>query len=94
VRNGRERVAAALKAIDLFSWPSHANFLLIKVGEKHRDFVVAMRQRGILVRDRSSDPGCEGCVRITIGSDPQTARLVAALADAARELKLGREVTA
>ena len=27
-----------------------------------------MRQRGILVRDRSADPGCEGCVRITIGT--------------------------
>jgi histidinol-phosphate aminotransferase len=94
VKNGRERVAAALNAIDLFSWPSHANFLLIKVGEKHRDFVAAMRQRGILVRDRSSDPGCEGCVRITIGSDAQTARLVTALAEVARELKLRGEVTA
>ena len=27
----------------------------------------AMRARGILVRDRSSDPGCEDCVRITVG---------------------------
>ena len=38
-----------------------------------------MRQRGILVRDRSTDPGCEGCVRITIGSDAQTTRLIDAL---------------
>ena len=75
-------------------WPSQANFLLVKIGEKHRDFVAAMRQRGILVRDRSSDPGCQGCVRITIGSDAQTTRLIAALADVARELKLRGEVTA
>ena len=94
VKNGRDRVAAALNAIDLFSWPSQANFLLIRIGEKHRDFVAAMRQRGILVRDRSSDPGCQGCVRITIGSDAQTNRLIAALVEVARELKLSGEVTA
>ncbi len=80
--------------LDLFSWPSQANFLLIRIGEKHRDFVAAMRQRGILVRDRSSDPGCQGCVRITIGSDAQTNRLIAALVEVARELKLSGEVTA
>jgi len=38
-----------------------------------------MRDRGILVRDRSRDPGCEGCVRITLGSLEQTDRLLAVL---------------
>jgi histidinol-phosphate aminotransferase len=55
---------------------------------------MAMRQRGILVRDRSTDPGCEGCVRITIGSDAQTSRLLAALREIACELELVRKVTA
>ncbi len=59
-----------------------------------REFVGAMRQRGILVRDRSADPGCDGCVRITIGSDAQTARLIGALGEVAHELQLGREVPA
>lgn len=94
VKNGRERVGLALNALGLYRWPSQANFLLVRVGGRHREFVVAMRQRGILVRDRSSDPGCEGCVRITIGSDGQTARLIAALGEVSRELQLGREVTA
>jgi len=35
------------------------------IGPKHRAFVEAMRSRGVLVRDRSADPGCDGCVRIT-----------------------------
>ena len=74
--------------------PAEANFLLVRIGPKHREFVMAMRQRGILVRDRSADPGCEGCVRITIGSDAQTSRLLAALRQIARELELVREVTA
>jgi histidinol-phosphate aminotransferase len=31
------------------------------------------------VRDRSSDPGCDGCVRITVGTDEQMDRLIPAL---------------
>jgi len=53
-----------------------------------------MRQSGILVRDRSSDPGCDGCVRITLGTSDQTEQLVAALRGVVSELKLGAEVSA
>jgi histidinol-phosphate aminotransferase len=94
VKSGRERVAAALKSLGLHSWPSHANFLLVRIGERHGEFVSAIRQRGILVRDRSTDPGCEGCVRITIGSDSQTAQLILALTAVAQELNLRNEVPA
>jgi len=55
---------------------------------------VGHAQRAVLVRDRSSDPGCAGCVRITIGSEVQTTQLIAALGEVVRELELGREVTA
>jgi histidinol-phosphate aminotransferase len=44
-------------------------------------FIAAMRERGILVRDRSSDPGCEGCVRITVGSAEHNERLLRALGE-------------
>lgn len=94
VKNGRERVASELSSLGLYSWPSQANFLLVRIGRKHHEFVLAMRQRGILVRDRSADPGCEGCVRITIGNGAQTARLLAALQEIACELELGSEATA
>jgi histidinol-phosphate aminotransferase len=33
-----------------------------------------MRAAGVLVRDRSSDPGCDGRVRITIGTREQMRR--------------------
>jgi histidinol-phosphate aminotransferase len=94
VRNGRERVAGQLRSLGLYSWPSQANFLLVQIGRKHREFVLAMRQRGILVRDRSADPGCEGCVRITIGNGAQTALLLAALEETVCELELGSKATA
>ena len=34
---------------------------------------------GVLVRDRSSDPGCDGRVRITIGTREQMQQAAAAL---------------
>jgi histidinol-phosphate aminotransferase len=94
VKIGREQLAAELSSLGLHCWPSHANFLLVRIGEKHREFVSAMRQRGILVRDRSADPGCDGCVRITIGTAAQTARLLTALREVACELELPSEMRA
>ena len=41
-----------------------------------------MRRRGILVRDRNADPGCAGCVRITLGNRAQTERLLGELGEA------------
>ncbi len=94
VREGRARLANEVRELGIHAWPSQANFLLLRIGERHRDFVAAMRQRGILVRDRSSDPGCDGCVRITLGTTEQTGRLITALREVAAELKLRSEVTA
>ena len=45
-------------------------------------FIAAMRERGILVRDRSRDPGCAGCVRITLGSAKDNERFLNACAEA------------
>ena len=45
-----------------------------------------MRRRGILVRDRNSDPGCAGCVRITLGNRLQTERLLRELPAALRSI--------
>jgi histidinol-phosphate aminotransferase len=38
-----------------------------------------MRERGILVRDRSADYGCKDCVRITVGIQEHNQRLLAAV---------------
>jgi histidinol-phosphate aminotransferase len=72
-------------------WPSAANFVLVEIGEKHRDFVRLMSAGGVLVRDRSNDPGCDGCVRITIGTREQMRDAVVVLRRTMREI---REVSA
>jgi histidinol-phosphate aminotransferase len=94
VTAGRAKLANELRRTGIACWPSEANFVLMRIGERHREFVAAMLQRGILVRDRSSDPGCEGCVRITIGTAAQTERLLTVLREVVAELKLGTEVSA
>ncbi len=94
VKTGCGILENELQRLGIHSWPNHANFLLLRIGDLHGEFVAAMRQRGILVRDRSTDPGCKGCVRITIGTTEQTDRLIAALREVAAELKLGTGVTA
>jgi histidinol-phosphate aminotransferase len=43
----------------------------VNIGRQHAEFVRLMSAGGVLVRDRSSDPGCDGCVRITIGTRQQ-----------------------
>jgi histidinol-phosphate aminotransferase len=42
---------------------------------------------GVLVRDRSNDPGCDGCVRITIGTREQMREAVDVLKQAMRMLR-------
>lgn len=69
----RKDLAAALDVLKVRYWASEANFLLAKVGRKHAEFCAAMKRSGVLVRDRSSDAGCDGCVRITVGTRAQMA---------------------
>jgi histidinol-phosphate aminotransferase len=67
VRVGRERMMRGLDEVGVPYFPSHANFVLMRIGPKHKELVAAMRAHGVLLRDRSADPGCNGFVRITIG---------------------------
>jgi histidinol-phosphate aminotransferase len=94
VQQGRERLRSTLDQLGIRYWPSHANFLLLYIGERHRDFVAGMRQRGILVRDRSGDPGCDGCVRITIGTKAQMDQVLPVLEQVLSELELVKAVSA
>ena len=92
VQHNRVLLEQELNDLGLHYWPSRANFVLVSIGPAHMQFVQALRVRGILVRDRHSDPGCEGCVRLTVGSDEHTRRLIGALRDVIAELGLRREV--
>src|ERR1035437_5181977 len=75
----RAEFEAALDAAGVRRWPSRANFVLIEIGPRHAEFVRLMGVAGVLVRDRSSDPGCDGRIRITIGTREQMRQAASAL---------------
>jgi histidinol-phosphate aminotransferase len=87
VRSSRLELEAALQNLRVPYWPSHANFTLMNIGPLHAALVAGMRQHGILIRDRSNDPGCNGCVRITVGTREHTRRGIAALQETLKEIQ-------
>jgi histidinol-phosphate aminotransferase len=91
VLEARRDFEAALDEAGIRRWPSQANFILVDIGPQHAEFVRLMRAAGVLVRDRSSDPGCDGRVRITIGTREQMRQAVAALNQALATLRAGKE---
>jgi histidinol-phosphate aminotransferase len=94
VLEGRSRLEAELTLLGIPFWRSEANFILIRIGERRLEFVKAMRERGIFIRDRNCDPGCAGCVRITLGTREQTVKLIAALREICGELMLSSTMAA
>jgi histidinol-phosphate aminotransferase len=86
VRVGLGRMMDGLRGLGVEFFPSHANFVLMKIGPKHAELVKAMRTRGVLLRDRSTDPGCDGYVRITIGVEEHVTRGLAALKESLRSI--------
>jgi histidinol-phosphate aminotransferase len=87
VHTGRERVLAVLKELSVRTWPSAANFVLMDIGPRHKELCDVMRTHGVLLRDRSSDPGCEGYVRFTIGVEEHVTRGIAALRASLAEMQ-------
>ncbi len=84
----RAEFEAALDSRGVRRWPSRANFVLVEIGAQHAEFVRRMSAAGVLVRDRSNDPGCDGCVRITVGTREQMRRAVEAIRDAKETIEL------
>jgi histidinol-phosphate aminotransferase len=74
--NEREALKIALGHLPgiLRVYPSSANFLLIKVKDGHALYTYLV-ERKIITRDRSSVIGCDGCVRISIGTPDENKEL-------------------
>jgi histidinol-phosphate aminotransferase len=87
----RAEFESALDAAGVRRWPSSANFVLVEIGAQHAEFVRLMNAGAVLVRDRSSDPGCDGRVRITIGTREQMREAVSVLNETLAALRNGNE---
>ncbi len=80
VHQGRERLQDELRSLGIPYWT--------------RPFLNEMRRRGVLVRDRSHDLGCEGCVRITVGAAEHMDQLLSAIRKTIAEIGSPKEVSA
>jgi histidinol-phosphate aminotransferase len=63
-----------LHKLGIKTFPSEANFILFQAGERAIPIRDALRERGVLVRDRSYE--IPGCVRVTIGTRAQIERFL------------------
>jgi histidinol-phosphate aminotransferase len=70
---------AACERWGLKYWESEANFVLVRAGDRLAALVKGVADRGIYIRDRSSEPGCAGCLRIATGRVEHTRRAIAAM---------------
>ena len=77
IRSQRQRVIEAMERLPIIRriYPTDANFVLVKVDDPRRVYTRLIDQ-GIIVRDRSRIAGCEGCLRITIGTPEENSRLI------------------
>jgi len=73
----RDRLINEFASIPIIEkiYPSDANFLLIKVSNP-KDIYEYLIYNGIVVRDRSSQALCEGCLRVTVGSHSENDHLI------------------
>lgn len=76
----RERLAARFAEIPqvLNVYPSHTNFLLLKVRDAD-GFNARAREGGYLLRRIPDEPGLESCVRVTLGTPEQNDGLLKVL---------------
>ena len=79
VQESRRRLYRALDRLGVTYWPSHGNFVLVRFGVDLRRVIDGLAARGVAIRDRSRDPGCAGCARITTGVVEHTERCTQAL---------------
>jgi histidinol-phosphate aminotransferase len=76
----RKKLKMALKSIELVQkvYPSDANFLLVKVDDANKRYRQLV-EKSIVVRNRTNQPLCEHCLRLTVGTEYENEKLVETL---------------
>ena len=76
----RESLAQKLAKLDIVEkvYPSDANFLLVKINDPNTVYGYLI-EKGIIVRNRNTVPGCAGCLRISVGRKNENELLLKAL---------------
>jgi histidinol-phosphate aminotransferase len=79
---GRDRLLHGLSALEgVQVYPTEANFVLFRVEHAPAVWRDLLHSHSVLVRDLSRSAGLEGCLRVTVGSDEENERFLAAMED-------------
>lgn len=85
----RDRLLSAMTSIpEITVYPSDANFILFRPPDA-RTLWSDLVEEGILIRDCSSWPGLEGCLRVTVGTPEENSEFMSALSGAITERRSG-----
>lgn len=78
----RERLIVNLKEISFVEkiYPTDANFVLVKVDDANKRYKQLI-EKGIVIRNRTTQPLCENTLRLTVGTKKETKLLIKALKD-------------
>ncbi len=82
VSESRELLYRACDRLGLKYWRSRANFVLVCAGSRTDQLVNGAFARGVYIRNRSTEPGCAGCIRIGTGIVEHTRRCIAVMEEA------------
>jgi len=77
ILKNREKLILKLKELDMvkYIYPTDSNFLLVEF-ENPDGLYAYLIQNQIVVRNRSKEPLCKGCLRITVGKKSENKKLV------------------
>lgn len=79
VGESKSLLYAACDRLGLTCWNSRSNFVLVCAGDRTDALVKGALAKGVYIRDRSNEPGCAGCIRISTGVVEHTKRAIAVM---------------
>lgn len=87
IRDQRDRLISGVGSVPAVeAFPSDANFVLFRTRAPAGRLWQALLDRGVLVRDVSSAPGLDRCLRVTAGTPDETGAFLEALPPALEEV--------
>lgn len=76
-REGLLKVLVGIKFVEKI-YPTEANFILVKVDDANKRYNELIA-KGIVIRNRTTQPLCDNCLRLTIGTELENTKLIEAL---------------
>lgn len=73
----RKVLVSELESVNFISkiYPSDANFILVKVDDATMRYNQLIK-KGVVIRNRTTQPGCENCLRLTVGNQQENIKLI------------------